>query len=92
MIAIVSLSVVVIILGLVLYAHIKAEKDDRDFSAPNGIEYDRDRQVVHAQKQIWKKVSGKARKPTLKEQLDMALENEEYEKAAKIRDEINKKK
>jgi len=92
MIAIISLSVVVAILGLVLYAHITANKDDRNFTAPNGLQYDHERQVVYTQKQIWKRMSGRARKPTLKEQLDMAVENEEYEIAAKIRDEMNKKK
>jgi len=101
---IVILACAVIVLGLVLYAHMTAQRDDKNFSAPPKQPESMETPYIFrsGSDMTWQSESRTytfqrpdrkmKEKPSLQDQLNAALDAEKYEEAARIRDEIKKLK
>lgn len=89
------------VLGVIVIfaiALLGAKKDDTEFTAKRGIVFDPKTHSIHTEGEEWKSTIKVKTEPrtkkgkSLEQQLDEALADEKYEEAAKLRDQINKKK
>lgn len=107
-IAALLIGVVIGVAALFIVALTTARKDEEQFTAKNGPMFDPHTQTIYSTGEEWKSslkvtiVSTEEDKPkrkknkkdekSLQQQLETALAEERYEEAARLRDEINKKK